>query len=150
MKLRDRLSGWALGTAPFLLTFISSALILLLAGANPFTAFGQILGGAFESGRKFADVIVAWVPLLLCAAGMLVTFAAGLWNIGVEGQMVAGALATTAIVRALPLPAGLLLPLTVIVGMLGGALGPLVGLLRTYGRVNEIFGGLGLNYRQWG
>jgi len=151
MKLRDRLSGWALGTAPFLLTFISSALILLLAGANPFTAFGQILGGAFESGRKFADVIVAWVPLLLCAAGMLVTFAAGLWNIGVEGQMVAGALATTAIVRALPLPAGLLLPLTVIVGMLGGALwGLLVGLLRTYGRVNEIFGGLGLNYLAMG
>lgn len=136
-----------LGIAPFILTFITSVVILLVAGANPFAAFGNILSGAFESPRQLADVAVALVPLLLCSSGMLITFAAGLWNIGVEGQMIAGALVTTALVRALPLSGGGLLPLTVLAGIAGGAVwGLLVGLMRTYGHVNEIFGGLGLNY----
>ncbi len=147
MKPRERLSACALSAAPLALTFVFCSLILLLAGANPFAAFGQIISGAFENYRKIADVVVAMVPLLLCASGMLITFAAGLWNIGVEGQMIAGAIATTAVVRLLPLPAGWMLPLTVLAGMLGGAVwGLLAGLMRTYGKVNEIFGGLGLNY----
>lgn len=147
MKRSATLFRIFLGIAPFILTFLTSTIILLVAGANPFTAFGNILSGAFESPRKVADVAVALVPLLLCSSGMLITFAAGLWNIGVEGQMIAGALATTALVKALPLPGGFLLPLTVLAGMAGGAVwGLLVGLMRTYGRVNEIFGGLGLNF----
>lgn len=147
MKRSARLVGILLGIAPFILTFITSTAILLIAGANPFNAYGNILSGAFESPRQVADVAVALVPLLLCAAGMLITFAAGLWNIGVEGQMIAGALVTTALVKALPLSGILMLPLTVLAGMLGGAAwGLLVGLMRTYGRVNEIFGGLGLNF----
>jgi simple sugar transport system permease protein len=78
---------------------------------------------------------------------MLVTFAAGLWNIGVEGQMIAGALATTWAVRAIEAPPIVLLPLTVLAGLMGGALwGLIIGLIRTYGRVNEIFAGLGMNY----
>ena len=79
---------------------------------------------------------------------MLITFAAGLWNIGVEGQMLAGALMTTWVVQSIEAPAGrLLLPLTIVAGLLGGALwGVLIGLLRTYGHVNEIFAGLGLNF----
>ncbi|MHB9034830.1 MAG: ABC transporter permease [Anaerolineae bacterium] len=147
MKFRKRLFAFALAAAPFVLTFVTSTVILIIAGANPFQAFGEIIAGAFESWRKFADVIVALVPLLLCSAGMLITFAAGLWNIGVEGQMIAGALLTTALVKALPLPSGIILPLTVLAGLAGGAIwGLLVGVMRTFGRVNEIFGGLGLNY----
>ena len=99
------------GAAPALLalvaialTFVSSTIILLLAGANPLEAFGHLLTGAFESTRKLGDVAVAAVPLLLCSAGMLVTFAAGLWNIGVEGQMVAGAVTATWATLAVPAP----------------------------------------------
>ena len=86
---------WAL--APIVLTLASATVILLLAGANPLVAFGNILAGAFESPHKLADITVAMVPLLLCSAGMLITFAAGLWNIGVEGQMIAGALMTSSV-----------------------------------------------------
>jgi simple sugar transport system permease protein len=133
--------------APVLLTLLSATLILLLTGANPLTALGNLLGGAFESPRKLADIAVAIVPLLLCAAGMLITFAAGLWNIGVEGQMIAGALMCTWAVKSIQAPAAILLPITVLAGMAGGALwGVLIGLLRTYGHINEIFAGLGLNF----
>lgn len=133
--------------AAVVLTIVSSTVILLLAGANPLEAFGHLLTGAFESPRKLGDVVVAAVPLLLCSAGMLVTFAAGLWNIGVEGQMVAGAVAATWVALALPAPAGIVLPLTVAAGLIGGALwGLLAGILKTYGHVHEIFAGLGLNF----
>lgn len=147
MSARSVWSRLALGLAPFLLTFATTALIVLAMGANPFEAYGNLLGGAFESGAKIADIGMAMVPLLLAASGMLITFAAGLWNIGVEGQMLAGALMTTWLVESVDVPAGLMLPLTILAGMAGGALwGVLIGLLRTYGRINEIFAGLGLNF----
>jgi len=136
-----------LSFAPILLTLISTTAILLLAGANPFEAYSNLASGAFESPKKLADIAVAMVPLLLCSAGMLVTFAAGLWNIGVEGQMVAGALMTTWCVRSLSLPLLPTLFLSILAGLLGGALwGLLTGVLRTHGHVNEIFAGLGLNF----
>ena len=147
MKKQSLFVRVLLAASPVLLALFFSTVMLLLAGANPLEAYGNILSGAFESTRKLADVAVAAVPLLLCAAGMLITFAAGMWNIGVEGQMVAGALMTTWLVRSINAPSYVVLPLSVLAGMLGGAVwGGLVGLLRTYGKVNEIFGGLGLNY----
>jgi len=144
---RPWLKGAALALLPVLLAMVFTTVILLVAGANPFEAYGNILAGAFESPRKLADVAVAAVPLLLCAAGGLITYAAGLWNIGIEGQMIAGALATTWLINALPLPSYALLPLSVLAGLVGGALwGLLAGVLRTFGQVNEIFAGLGLNF----
>jgi simple sugar transport system permease protein len=87
--------------------------------------------------------------MLLCSAGLLITFAAGLWNIGIEGQVVMGAVFATGLIQALQnfLHPSALLMLSAIAGLLGGALwGMLVGWLRRYGNVNEIFGGLGLNF----
>jgi len=133
--------------APVALTLLFSTAILLMAGADPVQALGHLVGGAFESPGKLADVAVAMVPLLLCSAGMLVTFAAGLWNIGVEGQMIAGALMATWLINSLRAPSYVVIPLSVVAGLAGGALwGLLVGALRTYGHVHEIFAGLGLNF----
>jgi len=135
------------GLIPIALTLISTTAILLLAGANPLETYANLLGGAFGSGRRVADVAVAMVPLLLCSAGMLVTFAAGLWNIGVEGQMIAGALATTWFVLGVKGPRAVMIPCSLLAGALGGAFwGLLIGAIRTFGGVNEIFAGLGLNF----
>jgi len=147
MKARALYDKLAPTLIPILLTLVSGTIILLLAGANPLEAYGNIITGALGNPRKLADVAVAVVPLLLCSAGMLITFAAGLWNIGVEGQMVAGALSTTWLILSVPAPAYIILPLSVLAGMAGGAVwGLLIGTLRAYGRVNEIFAGLGLNF----
>jgi simple sugar transport system permease protein len=144
---RSSLNKVSLALLPVLIALLFTFLVLLIAGANPLAAYGNILAGAFESPRKLADVAVACVPLLLCSAGGLITYAAGLWNIGIEGQMIAGALATTWLINALPLPSYGLLPLSVVAGLVGGALwGLLAGVLRTFGQVNEIFAGLGLNF----
>lgn len=147
MKGNPRYLQLLLALAPVGLALLLTTTILLLAGANPLEAYANILAGAFGNWRKLADIAVAMVPLMLCSAGMLVTFAAGLWNIGVEGQMIAGALMTTWLVQSWSAPAYAMLPLSIVAGLVGGALwGLLIGLMRTYGGLNEIFAGLGMNF----
>jgi len=137
--------GLAAGLA---VVFVSGLLALL--GVSPARAFMEMASGSVGSAGKLADVLVAWVPLLLVASGLLVTFAAGLWNIGIEGQVMMGAVFTTWMLRLLQdaaLPPALVLALAIGAGMLGGALWAVfAGLLKTHGGVNEIFGGLGLNF----
>ena len=119
-------------------------------GLLPSSAYKEIILGAVGSVTGFSNVLVAWVPLLLAASGVLVTFAAGLWNIGVEGQIVFGAVLTTWVLRLLQdtgLSPAVVIILAILAGMVGGALwAALAGVLKTFGGVNEIFGGLGLNY----
>jgi ABC-type uncharacterized transport system permease subunit len=143
----QRLSNLALGLIPIILALLITTLILVLVGAPPWEAYRNIVEGALESPDKWASVITATVPLLLCSAGLLITFAAGLWNIGVEGQIVAGALLTTWLALNLSLPSTLFIPLLLLAGLVGGALwGLLAGWLKVYGGVHEIFGGVGLNF----
>lgn len=127
-----------------------TTLILLATGAPPLAAYGNILKGAFGSVSKFSDVLIVWVPLLLTTAGLLITFSAGLWNIGIEGQIMLGAIFTTWMLRILQdsnLPPAITIILSITVGMLGGALWAiLAGAFKIFGGVNEIFGGLGLNF----
>lgn len=127
-----------------------TTLVLVLAGAQPFEAYKNILIGSFGSAIKIADVLVAWIPLLLATAGVLVTFSAGLWNIGMEGQITVGAIFTTGALRLLQdstLSPALIIVLAFLAGAVGGMFWAwITGLLKVYGGVNEIFGGLGLNF----
>ena len=127
-----------------------TTIILVAAGAPPLKAYLSILSGAFGSTRNIVAVLITWSPLLLTTAGVLITFSAGLWNIGMEGQMTLGAIFATGMLRMLQdssLPPALIILLGILAGVLGGALwAALAGALKTFGGVNEIFGGLGLNF----
>ncbi len=137
--------GWLVG--PVVLTLVLTTLALIVMGADPLKAYVTMWQGAFGSAEKFSSVVDAWVPLVLCSVGLLITFRAGLWNIGIEGQMVMGAIFAAWVARTLDLPAEVLIPLILLAGALGGALWALLaGVLKVYGRVHEIFGGLGLNF----
>jgi simple sugar transport system permease protein len=136
---------WTLG--PIVLALVLTTLALVAIGADPLQAYATIWNGAFGSPEKFSSVIDAWVPLVFCSVGLLITFTAGLWNIGIEGQMVMGAIFATWVARTFDLPAEVLIPLMFVGGAIGGALWALLaGVFKVYGRVHEIFGGLGLNF----
>lgn len=136
---------WGIG--PILLGLVLTTLALFAVGANPWQAYGVMWDGAFGDATKISTVLVAWVPLLLASVGLLITFTAGLWNIGVEGQIIMGAIGTAWVARTFDLPSPILIPLLFLGGMIGGALWALLaGVLKTYGHVHEIFGGLGLNF----
>jgi simple sugar transport system permease protein len=148
--LKGRLGGLLYQVVALALAFGVVSLILVAVGASPLEAFRNIFIGSFGSMRKFAEVLVAFVPLLLVTAGLLVTFTAGLWNIGVEGQVVLGAIVTTWVYRLFlesSLPPAFVILLAILGGIIGGALwAALAGALKVFGGVNEIFGGLGLNF----
>jgi ABC-type uncharacterized transport system permease subunit len=127
-----------------------TTLVLLASGAPPLAAFWNIILGALGSWEVAANVLVSWVPLLLVTSGLLVTFTVGLWNIGIEGQITLGAIFTTWALRAFqgsPVDPTVAITASILAGMAGGALwAVLAGALKTFGGVNEIFGGLGLNF----
>ncbi len=133
-----------------LLVLVITTLILVLVGAPPFKAYASIVSGAFGSLSNIEQVLITWSPLLLTTAGVLITFSAGLWNIGVEGQMVLGSIFATGMLRLLEntsVSPVLIIILGILAGIVGGALwAALAGALKTFGGVNEIFGGLGLNF----
>jgi simple sugar transport system permease protein len=129
--------------------FFFTTLVMLLTGAPPFAAYYHIFKGSLGSWIKFGHVIKAWIPLTLCGCGLLFTFRIGLWNIGIEGQVMMGAVFTTALLRfgVQSQHATLFLAASLIAGVVGGGIWALVaGFLKARGGVNEIFAGLGLNF----
>ncbi len=146
---RGPLPGIGLGLLSLLVTAAFGAAVLSVLGASPLVAYRLIAAGAFGTPEHFSYVLAAWTPLLLCAAGLLLSFTAGLWNIGVEGQVVLGAVFASGVLRALEhgSPPWAVVLLAGCAALVGGALwGGLAGALRVYGNVHEIFGGLGLNF----
>ena len=136
-----------------LIVFAFTTLILILSGAPPFAAYYHIFKGSLSSWIKFTHVIKAWIPLSLCACGLLYTFRINLWNIGIEGQMMMGAVFTTAVLRwglESQIP-HVFLGFSFGAGIIGGGIWALLaGYLKTRGGVNEIFAGLGLNFAAQG
>lgn len=125
--------------------------VLWFAGAPPWAAYRELVLGSVGSPAKVAQSLAVWAPLALAAGGLVVTFRIGLWNIGVEGQVVLGAVGATWALRAAVAAEAAWAPgwlaLALVAGAaLGAGWALLAGLLKTRGGVNEIFAGLGLNF----
>jgi simple sugar transport system permease protein len=132
---------------PVLAALLFTSGLLLAFDTSPLDAFGAMYDGAFGDSAKLLSTLAFLVPLFLAASGLLVTFRAGLWNIGIEGQIVLGAIAASWVaLMDLNLPGPLLIILELAAAMIAGALwAGLAAVLKTRGRVHEIFGGLALN-----
>ena len=124
-----------------------TVLVALPSGAPPLQTLQVLLLGGLGSMSKFGQVLTVFVPLMLCSAGLLVPFTARLWNIGIEGQVVLGAIFCTGALMPFDQGGPAHIALALAAGMLGGALWALLaGVLKTWVRVHEIFSGLGLNF----
>jgi simple sugar transport system permease protein len=135
---------------PFLATLAAlgvGAVMLMVFDANPVVAYGALLEGAFGSTNAIADTLVKATPLLLVALGICIAFRGGVINIGGEGQLVLGAVASTLVGLTNPdMPGYLLIPLALLVGFFaGGAWGAIPGLLKAYFNVNEILSTIMMN-----
>jgi simple sugar transport system permease protein len=133
----------------FLAVLLAITVILLMLGKNPIGVASELLRGALGDANSRADVIMFALPILLCASGLLITFTAGLWNIGIEGQITFGAIFATILARSVTASDSpwIVLPAELILAMVGGGLwAGVAALLRVYGNVNEIFGGVALNF----
>lgn len=132
-------------------------LILEWQGADPQVAWDYVYEGTLETAAKRADLVAFWMPLAITSFGLVLTFTAGLWNIGVEGQLIMGAIGATWAVRLFaesdspPLGLdlgrqGILFACFLFAALAGAAWASLAAVLKTRGGVNEIFGGVALNF----
>ena len=134
-----------LGAAFF--AFLFGAIMILSLGANPIDGLEAMIDGAFGTRDRMAATAVRATPLLLVGAGITVAFRANVINIGGEGQIIAGALLSTAVALGIPdTPKPILLPLVILGGLVGGGIwGAIPGVLKAYASVNEILSTIMLN-----
>lgn len=131
------------------------SVIFILAGVNPFTAYQEIFSYAFFNLFGLPLTINRFIFLLLNTYAFIIPFRAGLWNIGMSGQLYVGALAVYAVLFALGIsksdagtfPFLAALPLMLLAAALGGALvGAIAGVLKGKYNVNEIVVTMMLNF----
>lgn len=92
--------GWAIGirlTAVFLSLVVCGIVIICITGQNPIAVYEGIINGAVGTSRRFWVSVRETMILLLIAVGLTPAFKMRFWNIGAEGQVLAGGLATAAI-----------------------------------------------------
>ena len=109
--------------AAVLLAFLVGAVVLLLMRVDPIKAYGALLQGAAGNVSGLTQTLVKATPLLLVGLGVTIAFRGGVINIGGEGQLLVGALATTAVAIGLKdWPGYVLLPVCILTGAAAGAL----------------------------
>jgi simple sugar transport system permease protein len=130
-----------------LLALLIGAVLLLILKVNPLTAYGAMLSGALGNVSGLTQMLVKATPLLLVGLGICIAFRASVINIGGEGQIIAGALLATWFPLAFRTwPGWLLIPATLLMGFLGGAIwGFIPGILKAKLKVNEILSTVMMN-----
>jgi simple sugar transport system permease protein len=130
---------------------VASAYSAMLEGSilNP-----SSLSHAVSSGHGWdavftpiSETLVAATPLILVGLGVGLGFSTGVFNIGAQGQVIAGALAALYVGFAVHLPIGLHLPLVILAGAAGGAIaGFIPGYLKARTGAHEVITTIMLNY----
>ena len=129
-------------------TVAASGLLFALLGYPAWATLGAFFVAPLTSLNGWAELALKAAPLAMIAAGLAPGFRAGVWNIGAQGQLTAGAVAGGGVALALPDAQGVwVLPLVCLCGVAGGmAWGAVPAFLRTRLGVNEILSSLMLTY----
>jgi general nucleoside transport system permease protein len=132
----------------FALTLIAGAIVFALSGQNPLTALYTYFVEPLSEVWSLHELAIKAAPLILIAVGLSVAYQSNNWNIGAEGQFIAGALMGSIPPVMFPQWQSVLtLPLMLVLGLVGGALfGAIPALLKVRFNTNEILTSLMLVY----
>ena len=136
--------------AALLLAMLIGALIMIATSVAPATilqSFVAMARGSLGSMHALSETVTAAIPLVLSGLGIGLAFRAGLFNIGAEGQMVVGGLATAVASFAITeLPIWVHLPLALVIGLSVGALyAAIAGILKAATGAHEVISTIMLN-----
>jgi simple sugar transport system permease protein len=130
-----------------LVTFLLSAIVIRWAGGAPLSAFRYMFVTPLQSKFGITESILSATPLVFTGAAVAIAFRAGYWNIGAEGQLLAGTIGATWVgTNAESLPKILGVTLILLAGLVFGAAWALLpALLRTRLGIDEVVTTLLLN-----
>ena len=148
---RKPLPGWArivIPIAAIVATLVLSAIPILIAGGNLWKSYYYLFHGALGTRYNLLETFVKASPLLMTGLAVAFAFRAKFWNIGAEGQLLAGAVTATALGVSLGgLPQMVVLPTIIVAGFLAGGLWAAIpALLKTKLKVDDVVSTLLLNY----
>lgn len=132
--------AWLTPLVAVFIAFSIGALLMLLQGAHPMDAYGSLFSHGFGSWEGFAKTLGKATPLMLSGLAVTIGLRSGLFNIGVQGQLVSGALAAGWAGYAIHgLPIYIHLPIALLFGIAFGALvGWIAGALKAYRGIHEV------------
>jgi len=151
--MKSQKSG-SISLGPFLIPFLSvivalaiGGILVYVQGSNPLTAYRVLFTTAFGSIDGIATTLAKATPLVLSGLAVAICLRAGLFNIGAQGQLISGALASAwAGYNFVGLPMFIHIPLALLFGAFFGALVALVaGVLKAYRGVHEVITTIMLN-----
>lgn len=150
VEKRPGLSGWhaaMLSALAILVALLIFSVIFILAGVDPLEAYRGIITYAFANPFGLPLTINRFIFLLLCTYAFIIPYRAGLWNIGMTGQLYIGALAVFGVLALLgarrtgsvAAPPVVVLPILLVVAAAGGAAyAAIAGALKGKYNINEI------------
>jgi len=124
------------------------SILILLDGRDPITAFEGLLHGAFVEPRGLLATFRNMTPLILSGLAVAFAFKSGLFNIGVQGQLIMGSIVAAWIGSAVHgLPPLLHISLAILAAMLvGGLWAAIAGALKAFADAHEVITTIMLNY----
>lgn len=127
---------------------LAGGVLFAFLGVNPLKAYHEVLKGALGSSYGISEIVTKAIPLTLTALGGLICYKMLVWNIGGEGQLCLGAIATVAVVRYFPVDnwAVMFVMMFAAGAAAGGLWCMLAGVLKARWNVNETITTLMLNY----
>lgn len=144
----------SLSLGPFLIPVLSvivalaiGGILVYIQGSNPLLAYRVLFTTAFGSVDGIATTLAKATPLVLSGLAVAICLRAGLFNIGAQGQLISGALASAwAGYYFVGLPMFIHIPLALLFGAFFGALVALIaGVLKAYRGVHEVITTIMLN-----
>ena len=148
LDIRNPWIDFAAVLAALVLGLLVGSVIIASSGISVVDAYGALFTGAFGSPKAIMQTILQATPLLFTSLAVVVAFRGEIWNIGGEGQFLAGAMMATWIsIELANLPQSILVPIIIVASMMGGAVwAGIAGYLRAKFKANEIIVTVMLNY----
>ena len=128
--------------------FLVGALVMLVFGYNPINAYSHMILGVFSNPYSIGEALTQATLLVFTGLAFDIANKAGFFNIGLSGQYLIGWLSTIVFALQFPdFPRGVLVPLSLIVGAIAGALyAGIAGVLRAYFGTSEVIVTIMLNH----
>ncbi len=150
LEARARTPAWmnfALPVIAIVVTLVLCSGLIVAAGAGVWSAYGALFAGAFGSKFNLVETLVKAAPLTFTGLAVAVAFRAKFWNIGAEGQLLAGAMGAAFVGGHADLPAWSLAPLMILAGAIAGGLwASIPALLKVRLKVDDVVATLMLNF----
>lgn len=129
------------------LGIVAGTIIMIISGYNAVSGYTALWNGAFGDVYYLGEVIRQVTPYILAGLAVAFAFKTGLFNIGVEGQLIVGWLAAVWVGIAFELPKIIHLPIALLSAAIAGALwGFVPGFLKARFRVHEVIISIMMNY----